>query len=145
MRGRPRDEQSDRTRRRRARRGERGAATLELVVLFPVVLLVTFGVIEGALWYHARNVALAAAEEGIRVATADGSSAQAGVGAAQAFASQAGADGVLSGASATLTEASVERITIRVTGTSLTLFPGWSGHTVSQTASGPIERFTGPN
>lgn len=141
---RPRYERTDRPRRRLFRRSDRGAATLELVVLFPVVLLITFGVIEGALWYHARNVALAAAEEGIRVATAEGSSADAGLGAAQAFASQAGADGILAGASATLAEASTERVTITVTGNSLTLFPGWSGHYVSQTASGPVERFTGP-
>lgn len=138
------EEQSRRPRRGERRRRERGAATLELVVLFPVVLLITFGVIEGALWYHARNVALAAAQEGVRTATGSGGSLPAGVAEAQSFAERAGADDVLSGV--TVTSGGGEaQVTITVRGHSLSLFPGWSGHEISQTASGPIERFTGPD
>lgn len=137
---RPRDGQR---RRRSPGRPERGAATLELVVLFPVVLLITFGVIEGALWYHARNVALAAAEEGVRVASGNGGSLPAGVTEAHEFAERAGADGVLSGVRVNARGGDTQ-VTITVKGSSLSLFPGWSGHLVSQTASGPVERFTGP-
>ncbi|PZF82762.1 TadE/TadG family type IV pilus assembly protein [Jiangella anatolica] len=140
---RPRDGQRRRPRRRLPGRPERGAATLELVVLFPVVLLITFGVIEGALWYHARNVALAAAEEGVRVATGNGSTLADGLTEARSFAAEAGADGVLSAVTVTGSGGEVE-ITITVEGSSQSLFPGWSGHQVSQTASGPVERFTGP-
>ncbi|RIQ33603.1 TadE/TadG family type IV pilus assembly protein [Jiangella rhizosphaerae] len=140
---RPRDGQRRRVRRRLPGRPERGAATLELVVLFPVVLLITFGVIEGALWYHARNVALAAAEEGVRVATGNGGSLAAGVAEARSFAQEAGADGVLSSVTVSGDGGDVE-VTITVEGSSQSLFPGWSGHQVSQTASGPVERFTGP-
>ena len=140
---RPRDGQRRRFRRRLPGRPERGAATLELVVLFPVVLLITFGVIEGALWYHARNVALAAAEEGVRAATSNGASLADGVAEARSFAQEAGADGVLSGIAVTAGGGDVQ-VTITVEGSSQSLFPGWSGHLVSQSASGPVERFTGP-
>lgn len=133
-----------RPRRRPPRRGERGAATLELVVLFPVVLLITFGVIEGALWYHARNVALAAAEEGVRVATVNGGSLDDGLAEARSFAARAGADGVLSAVSVSGRGSEAE-VTVTVEGASQSLFPGWTGHQVSQTASGPVERFTGPD
>lgn len=113
------------------------------MVLFPVVLLITFGVIEGALWYHARNVALAAAEEGVRAATGNGGSLAAGVAEARSFAHDAGADGVLSGVTVSGDGGEVE-VSITVEGSSQSLFPGWSGHQVSQTATGPVERFTGP-
>lgn len=129
---------------RRGSTPERGAATLELVVIFPVVLLITFGVLEAALWYHARNVALAAAEEGVRVATGEGSSVDAGVSEATDFALRAGADDVLSGVTVR-PEGDDTEVSITVTGHSLSLFPGWSGHEVSQTASGPVERFTNPD
>lgn len=46
--------------------GDAGVATLELTVLFPVVLLIVFGVIQGALYFHGRNAAMAAAEQGVR-------------------------------------------------------------------------------
>jgi Flp pilus assembly protein TadG len=130
------------TRRLQAAR-ERGAATLEIAVLFPVVLAITFGVIEISLWYHARDVALAAAEEGVRVATADGSSVSAGVGEASTFAARAGADGILTGVAVTSASNATD-VTITVSGDALTLFTGWTGLRVSQTASGPIEQFTGP-
>lgn len=143
MRHPPRGERRSARHPRRSGR-ERGAATLELVVIFPVVLLITFGVIETALWYHARNVALAAAEEGVRVATGDGGSLGAGVDEATDFALRAGADDVLSGV-AVRADGGATEVTITVSGHSLSLFPGWSGHEVAQTASGPVERFTSPD
>src|SRR3712207_8131812 len=46
--------------------GERGAASLELAVVFPVVLLLVMTLIQAALWFYARSVALGAAQEGAR-------------------------------------------------------------------------------
>ena len=122
---------------------ERGSTTLEIAVIFPAVLAIMFLVIEGALWYQARNIALAAAEEGVRVATGDGSSYNAGVNRANAFAHQAGANDMLS--NITVTGASgTEIVTITVEGTSLSLFgdTSWVAPRVSQSASAPVERFT---
>jgi Flp pilus assembly protein TadG len=58
--------------------GERGSATLELALVAPVLLLVVVGVLQFALWYHAREVALASAQDGARVASAENGTIGAG-------------------------------------------------------------------
>jgi hypothetical protein len=55
-------------RRLRRSRGDRGASSIELALLTPVLLVVIAMVIQFALLYHARHVALAAAQAGARVA-----------------------------------------------------------------------------
>jgi hypothetical protein len=54
-------------------------ATLEAVLVFPVVLLLLMVVFQFALWYHASELATAAAQDGVRAAGADGGTAQSGV------------------------------------------------------------------
>jgi Flp pilus assembly protein TadG len=49
-------------------RTDRGASTLELALLTPVLLLVILSVVQFALVFHARHVALAAAQAAARVA-----------------------------------------------------------------------------
>jgi Flp pilus assembly protein TadG len=116
---------------------------LELTVLFPVVLLILFGVIQGALYFHGRNVAMAAAEQGVRAARADGQTDRAGVATAQArqFLADTGELDNLTGLSIT---PAVDTGTVRVTVSARTvsLLPGVPGPAISQTASGGIERFT---
>jgi Flp pilus assembly protein TadG len=51
-----------------ARRTDRGASTLELALLTPILLLVILFVVQFAMVYHARHVALAAAQSAARVA-----------------------------------------------------------------------------
>jgi Flp pilus assembly protein TadG len=117
---------------------------LELTVLFPVVLLILFGVIQGALYFHGRNVAMAAAEQGVRAARADGQTDRAGVATAQArqFLADTGELDNLTGLSIT---PAVDTGTVRVTVSARTvsLLPSVPGPAISQTASGGIERFTG--
>lgn len=127
----------------RAGPGDRGAATLELVVLFPVLLLLIFGVIQGALFFHGRNVALAAAEQGVRAGRADGHSDPAAVAAAQAR--QFLAD---TGELDNLTELVIaptvdgDQVRVTITARTVSLLPGLPGPQVSQTAAGSLERFT---
>jgi Flp pilus assembly protein TadG len=113
-------------------------------VLFPVVLLILFGVIQGALYFHGRNVALAAAEQGVRAGRADGQTDRAGTAAdrARRFLAEVGELDNLTDLSIT---PSVGADTVRVTvrGRTVSLLPGVPGPQVSQTASGAIERFTG--
>src|SRR3972149_1091068 len=54
------------------RRGERGQAMVELVLVLPVLLIILIGVVQFALVYHAKDVATTAAQEGARLAAADG-------------------------------------------------------------------------
>ena len=118
-----------------------GSATLEIVVLFPAVLLATFGLVQGALYYHARNVALAAATDGLTAARSRGGSAEQGREAALAFLGKAGGETVLP-ASSVRSVRSPTTATVTVTWHAVSLVPGLPGWAVVQTASGPVERFT---
>ena len=124
-------------------RGDDGGATLELTVLFPVVLLILFGVIQGALYFHGRNVAMAAAEQGVRAARANGQTDRAGTATARARRFLADT-GELDNLTALRITPDIAARTVRVTVTARTisLLPGVPGPRVSQTAAGVIERFT---
>ncbi len=120
---------------------EQGSATLEIAVLFPAVLLATFGLIQGALYFHARDVALAAATDGLTAARSRTGSGEEGQQAASAFIQRAGGGDVLLGSSVSSVRTATTA-TVTVTGRTLSLVPGLPGWSVSQTASGPVERFT---
>jgi hypothetical protein len=59
----------------RRHRGDRGSVTLGLAVVFPIVLLTIVTVVQTALVWHARNVAVAAADQGVEAGRLDGGSA----------------------------------------------------------------------
>jgi Flp pilus assembly protein TadG len=71
-------------------RRESGAATLEAVLVFPVLLLLIMLTIQVALWYHAAALADAAAQDGVRVARVAGGSAASGTARANQLLDQAG-------------------------------------------------------
>lgn len=123
-------------------RDQRGAGSLELALLFPLVMLFIFGVIQAAMLFHARNVALAAAQVGVREARVEVSTADAGREAASEFLADAGND-VVEGARVSATR-DAEEATVTVTGRSISVIPGLPGFEISQSASAPVERFTGP-
>ena len=112
-------------------------------MLFPVVLLILFGVIQGALYFHGRNVALAAAEQGVRAARADGQTDRAGTAAdrARQFLADTGELDNLTGLSIT-PDVDAEAVRVTVSARTVSLLPGIGGPQISQTASGDIERFT---
>jgi Flp pilus assembly protein TadG len=64
-----------RTRPGAAARPDRGVSTLELALLTPILLIVMLLVVQFAMVYHARHVALAAAQAGARVARSEESAA----------------------------------------------------------------------
>lgn len=120
---------------------ERGSTSLELTILFPVLLLLVFALVQFGLWFHARGLALAAAQEGVSAARLYQATPGAGVDRATDFLTAHGSD--------TLLEAQVNdgssalRVRIEVTGRALSVLPGVSGLSVSQHAEGPVERFIG--
>ena len=123
--------------------GDSGVATLELTVLFPVVLLLLFGVIQGALYFHGRNVALAAAEQGVRAARADGQPDRAGTASDQArqFLHDTGELDNLTELRI-IPQVDTRMVRVTVTARTLSLVPGVPGPRISQTAAGVIERFS---
>jgi len=121
-------------------RDDRGSVTIELVILLPALFAVMFLGMQAALFYHARTVAIAAAQEGAKAAGGENGGESDGVSAASAFVSDAGGDDVLIGATATANRTPTT-VTVVVEGHSLSVIPGWSP-LVRQVASVPVERLT---
>jgi len=119
---------------------ERGSSSIQMVMLMPALFSIMFLGMQGALYYHARTVAIAAAQEGARAAGSQNGTAAGGISAASSFVSDAGGREVLPGARMTAGR-SATIATVTVTGTSLSVIPGWSP-AVSQSASVPVERIT---
>ena len=123
-------------------RDERGSATIELVILLPALFAVMFLGMQAAMFYHARTVAIAAAQEGAKAAGGESGKEADGVSAANAFIDDAGGDDVLSGARSTARRTATT-VTVTVTGHSLSVIPGWNP-VIVQSASLPVERLTAP-
>jgi Flp pilus assembly protein TadG len=124
------------------RRGERGSVSIELVILLPALFAVMFLGMQAALFYHARTVAIAAAQEGARAAAGESGGSSDGIRAANAFLADAGGEGVLTTSSATA-DRTANTVSVTVTGRSLSVIPGWNPQVI-QSASLPLERLTAP-
>lgn len=120
--------------------GETGSVSIQMVLLLPVLFAVMFLGMQAALFYHARTVAIAAAEEGARAAGARGGTVAAGTKAAADFVATAGGDGVLKAASATGSRTPTTA-TVTVTGQAMSVIPGWT-LAITQSATMPVERLT---
>lgn len=126
---------------RTAPEGDRGSVSLEIAVLGPALLLLVFSVVQAGLWFYARSLALAAAQEGVNAARRYGADPVAGVVRAKAFL-EAQAGDSLTNATATSEGSGTTLIRIQVTGRSLSVLPGVPGIEVTQSATGTVERFT---
>jgi Flp pilus assembly protein TadG len=132
--------------RSRGRSHDRGLITLELLIVFPMLFLLLMGIVQAALFYFAQQAALAAAEQGVRVAAVSGSTqdpfsgANQGAVAAQEFITSHAGNVLTATATATPVPATDE-IQITVTGQAFTLVPGFSLG-ISQTAVGSVEKFS---
>ena len=122
--------------------GERGSASIQMVVLLPALFAVMFLGMQAALFYHARTVAIAAAQQGARAAAGENGSTSNGVSAASDFISHAGGEDVLVDARASA-HRTATTVTVAVTGHALSVIPGWTPAVV-QSASLPVERLTAP-
>lgn len=124
----------------RATSRDRGAVSVETVILLPLVFVLLFALVQSGLWFHARAVALGAAQEGARVAAAENSTAAAGISAASSFVADAG-NGVVIEVAVDGTR-SATSATVSVTGQAQSLIP-FLNPSVAQSASFPVERITG--
>jgi Flp pilus assembly protein TadG len=127
----------------RGARGEadRGSATLEIAILGPALLLLTFGVVQASLDFYANSLAMAAAQAGVTAARAYGAPADAGPTQAHTFLTQHAGDSLrgIGVASAATTPATVR---IVVTGQALTVLPGIPAFTITAVAQADRERLT---
>ncbi|MCL7377025.1 TadE/TadG family type IV pilus assembly protein [Streptomyces sp. 35G-GA-8] len=123
--------------------GDRGAASTQLVLVVPALLLLALLVVQFALAWHARHIAQYAAQRSLAAArTHDGTAAD---GLTQARHSLAALGSRVLTAPSVTAERTETRTTVRVDGTVIRVLPvpGLVLH-ASGTASGPTERITTP-
>ena len=122
-------------------RDEAGFSALEMAILFPVTLFIVFGIVQFGIWYHANDVARAAAQEAVRSASAYQATNNDGTAAANQVLDQ-DAKGLI-----IHTSVSVSRggsvATVTVTGDALQVLP-FISLPVKVKATAPVEAFRPP-
>lgn len=120
---------------------DRGSASLEMAILGPVLLLLTFTIVQAGLWFYGRSLALAAAQAGVAAGRAYGAAPDAGPSRARTFIAQHAGDSLLeSQVSGSGTTPTVVRVA--VAGRCLSVLPGLPGIPIQQVAQADRERFT---
>ncbi len=128
---------------RLSRRGsrDRGALSLEVAILFPLVLMLTFGAVQVGLWFEARSMCQAAAEAGVRAGKVLHAPTAAGATAARAYLTDISNGLVVSpNVTETRTTATVD-VTCTGQAQNVIPFPGLNVAVV-QSAHAGVERFT---
>lgn len=124
-------------------RRDRGSSAIELAILAPTLLIISMLVVQWALWFEARGVALSAAQAGARIAREQqaGWPAQS-VGEAKDFYNKVGTS-LLSGVNASVDPAGgrPNQVFVTVGGSIPTLIPIIKPLTVTEKAGGPVECF----
>jgi len=110
----------------------------ELVIVFPVAMLLVLLILQGALWFIGRSIASDAAQDGARSAAVVGGSAASGEARARADLEQL-AGPVLAATSVSAVRSN-GRAQVTVSGRAESILPGFS-LSVSATASDPTEEF----
>lgn len=118
-------------------RGERGDVT-PMVILTPIAVFLVLWVIQMGLYFHARSVMSAAAQDGARAAQIENATP----GDAVAAANQILADSQNLLINETVSvNAGADTVTVTVTADINNILPFWGGGQITSTASGPTERF----
>ena len=117
-------------------RDERGMTTIQVAILFPVVLFWIMLIVQYGLWWHAKQVVNAAAAEAVDAAQVSTGSARDGEDAAASYLAQSGN---LDNITVTVSREPTV-VTVEVRGDAPQLVPGfaWS---VTARSTAPVERF----
>lgn len=115
---------------------DRGSTSVEIIVLFPLVLTLIFGIVQGAMWFHARDAARSAASQAVEAARLEGGTDAVAHQSAGRLLEQIDA---LSSYDVDVTR-TAQTVSVTVTGASQMIidFPGWD-LTVDQTATSTLE------
>ena len=117
-------------------RDERGMTTIQVAILFPVVLFWIMLIVQYGLWWHAKQVANAAAAEAVDAAQVSSGTASDGEDVAASYLAQSGN---LDNVTVTVSREPTV-VTVEVRGEAPQLVPGfeWS---VTARSTAPVERF----
>lgn len=117
---------------------DRGAATVELVVATPLLLLMLMAIVQFAVWSHAEHVAQAAASQALAAARVEDGTAATGTVQARRLLDE------LAGGPLREPEVDVDRtatqVTVRIRGVATSVVP-FLTLPVHAEAAGPVERF----
>lgn len=114
------------------------SSSTQLAVVFPLLMLLTLGIVQAGLWLHARNVAQRAATAAVDVARGSYGTAGDGEQRARALAGAAGLTDVV-----VHVDRGPQQVTAVVTAHATLVLDLGLG-TVEETASGPRERVSVP-
>lgn len=120
------------------RESERGSVSVQMVLLLPTLLLVIWIALGAAMYFYGRTTALAAAQAGAAAAAAENGTTADCLRTATDLASRAG--DALAGLHVTC-QVGVGTVAATVTGSTLSLVPGWEPVT-TQTATVPREEIS---
>ncbi len=121
---------------KRRRKAEDGLTSTELAVIMPVLIALILVPFQVALWWHADQIADAAAREAVDAAQVADATEQDGIAAAEWFLHAAGN---ITEPQVTVTK-TAETVNVEVTGRAPRLVPGFDWQ-VTAHADGPVERF----
>ncbi|MFG2691598.1 TadE/TadG family type IV pilus assembly protein [Streptomyces sp. NPDC048405] len=125
--------------RRRRQADDRGDASIQMAIVYPFVLLAAITVIQASMWYYARQIALTAAREGVTAARVYQAGPGDGTARARQVLGRTAGDSLRSVSVSASSDG--ERVRVRVSGTAQSMIPGVAGLTITQSASGPVERW----
>ena len=117
-------------------RDERGMTTIQVAILFPVVLFWIMLIVQYGLWWHAKQVANAAAAEAVDAAQFSTGSARDGEDAAASYLAQSGN---LDNITVTVSREPTV-VTVEVRGDAPQLVPGFAWSVTARSVA-PVERF----
>jgi Flp pilus assembly protein TadG len=118
---------------------DRGDASIQMAIVYPFVLLATIAVIQASMWYYARQIALTAAREGVTAARAYRAGPGDGTARAREVLGRTAGDSLRSPSVTAGSDG--ERVRVQVSGIAQSMIPGVPGLTITQSASGPVERW----
>ena len=126
--------------RRVCRDSERGFSTLEAVIVIPVAVILTMLVIQYVMLWHARNIAEAAAQNGLRAAR--GYQATGAQGQASASDYLRTVAGPMLGNPRVNADRGATTVVITVHAKVISVIP-FGSFSVTEAATGPVEKFVG--
>lgn len=123
----------------RPRRSARGLSeSVQFAVVWPVLMLLTLGLIQAGVWLHARNVA----ERAATAAVDEARGSRGSVSAAQDLGAELARAGGLDGVSVSVSRGATA-VSVRVTATAPVILDLGLGR-IDETAAAPLERVTPP-
>jgi hypothetical protein len=120
---------------------DRGFSTLEAVVVIPAVVIITMLVVQYVMLWHARNIAEAAAQNGLRTARGYESSAAAGEAIATGYLQQVAGHLLRCDDRCVHASRGADRVTVTVHASVLSVLP-FGSFSVTESAAGPVEKYT---